>query len=174
MSKNNKRLIKINNNTSITQGIAFKAISSDDMAFLSELYATTRWQEVKQAPWTDQQRIEFLQQQFDAQHQHYQTHYPKADYLLILQKNKTIGRIYLDRDATSICLIDIALLPNFNKQGLGTLILKVLLTEAQETQKKTVIHVEKYNPAYHWYLKHGFLQVEDKGVHQYMEWYPEQ
>ena len=164
-----------NKNKTAPRGISFLAIASfseDVMAFLSELYSTTRWEEVMQAPWSDLQRIDFLKQQFNAQHTHYQSHYPKADYLLILQENKKIGRIYLDRDETSICLIDIALLPELRNKGLGTQLLLNLLEEAQENNKKVVIHVENFNPAYQWYLKNGFKLVEDKGVHQYMEWYP--
>ncbi|MBL4773234.1 MAG: GNAT family N-acetyltransferase [Alcanivoracaceae bacterium] len=163
---------------SVLPDISFKSLSSSgfsevDMGFLAKLYATTRWDEVQQAPWSDQQRKDFLQQQFDAQHKHYQLHYPKAHYLLIIKEKQAIGRVYLDRDDQSVCLIDIALLPEFKYHGLGTLLLKELLLEAQVTNKKIVIHVEKFNPAYQWYLKNGFKQVEDKGVHQYMEWYPQ-
>lgn len=156
----------------LSETITFKAISPADMAFLSELYRTTRWQEVLQAPWDDTQRIAFLKQQFDAQHTHYQSHYPHAEKLIIQHNKMDIGRIYIDRDDVSICLIDVALLPDHRNQGLGTQLLKELLTEAELTQKKVVIHVENFNPAYHWYLKHGFKQVEDKGVYQYMEWHP--
>ncbi len=154
--------------------ITFKAISDNDMAFLSELYRSTRWEEVMQAPWDDQQRIDFLSQQFDAQHTHYLSHYPHAEKLLIKKAKQDIGRIYLDRDDVSICLIDVALIPSERGNGLGTLLLKELLEEAQLTDKKVVIHVENFNPAYHWYIKHGFQQIEDKGVYQYMEWYPKE
>ncbi len=156
----------------IPEEITFQAMSDNDMAFLSELYRTTRWQEVQQAPWNDEQRKSFLHQQFTAQHQHYLTHYPNAQKLLILKNQQCIGRIYLDRDEDSICLIDVAILPNHHRQGIGTAILKELLTEAQLSQKKVMIHVENFNPAYQWYEKHGFRQIEDKGVYQYMEWYP--
>jgi N-acetylglutamate synthase-like GNAT family acetyltransferase len=161
---------KNNNKSSID--FLFKAISPDDMAFLLKLYTSTRWEEVLQAPWDDEQRCDFLKQQFEAQHSHYQSHYPKAEYLLIQMGEKNIGRLYLDRDATSICLIDIALLPEFKHKGIGTIILKGIIQEAQDTQKKIVIHVENYNPAYQWYLKLGFKQIEDKGVYQYMEYLP--
>lgn len=147
-------------------------MSENDMAFLSELYRTTRWEEVLQAPWDDEQRITFLHQQFTAQHKHYQSHYPKAEKLVILKDKQAIGRIYIDRDESSICLIDVALLPKHKHQGIGTALLKELLLEATEQQKKVVIHVENFNPAYAWYVKHGFQQIEDKGVYQYMEWYP--
>lgn len=161
-----------NNPQVIPADITFKAISVKDMAFLSELYRTTRWQEVLQAPWNDDQRVTFLHQQFTAQHNHYLSHYPNASKLLVLYKEQSIGRIYVDRDASSICLIDVALLPEFQKNGFGTALLQELLIEAQQQQKKVVIHVENFNPAYHWYVKHGFKQVEDKGVYQYMEWHP--
>ena len=175
-SSNNKNRKAYNNNDkTIPLGISFKAISSfskEEMAFLLELYSSTRWDEVMQAPWTDDQRHEFLKQQFDAQHKHYQSHYPHSDFLIILKNTTKIGRLYIDRDESSICLIDIALMPQYKYNGLGTLLLKRLLMEAQQTKKKIVLHVEKFNPAYQWYLKNGFQQVEDKGVHQYMEWYP--
>ncbi len=156
----------------IPSSISFKAISDKDMAFLADLYRTTRWKEVMQAPWNDEQRIEFLNQQFEAQHTHYLSHYPNAEKLLIQLKQQNIGRIYIDRDDVSICLIDVAILPNYQRKNLGTQILKELLIEAEETNKKIVIHVENFNPAYHWYLKQGFKQIEDKGVYQYMEWHP--
>lgn len=154
------------------QDLSFKAISINDMAFLSELYASTRWHELQQTPWNNNQKTDFLNMQFDAQHKHYQSHYPKAEYLLVTENDKRIGRLYLDRDATSICLIDIAFLPSYRYKGFGTKILNNLIDEAQSTNKKITIHVENFNPAYQWYLKLGFKQIEDKGVYQYMEWYP--
>jgi ribosomal protein S18 acetylase RimI-like enzyme len=175
MPNNKNRKAYNNKSKAIPQGISFSAISSfnqDEMAFLCQLYASSRWEEVLQTAWSDQQRVDFLSQQFEAQHKHYQSHYPKADYLFIQNNNKNIGRIYLDRGETSICLIDIALLPEHKNKGLGTILLKELIKEAQSTNKKVVLHVEKFNPAYHWYLKHGFQQVEDKGVHQYLEYHP--
>lgn len=158
----------------IPSDITFKAMSNDDMAFLSELYRTTRWDEVLQIAWDDEQRKAFLHQQFTAQHQHYLSHYPHAEKLLIMRAEEPIGRIYVDRDEVSICLIDVALLPAYKHRGIGTALLRELLTEAQQQNKKVVIHVENFNPAYRWYVKHGFQQVEDKGVYQYMEWYPEE
>jgi RimJ/RimL family protein N-acetyltransferase len=154
------------------EGLKFKAISEEDMAFLLHLYSTTRWQEVLQAPWDDKQRHAFLKQQFDAQHTHYQNHYSKAEYLVIIKDDLNIGRIYIDRGETSIGIIDIAFLPEFKYKGIGTLILQEIIKQAQITTKKIVIHVESFNPAYQWYEKLGFKQIEDKCVYQYMEWHP--
>jgi len=111
----------------LPEEITFQAMSENDMAFLAELYRTTRWQEVLQAPWTDEQRVAFLHQQFTAQHQHYGIHYPHAEKLLIKYQDLMTWRIYVDRDDHSICLIDVALLPDHQQQGLGTCLLKELL-----------------------------------------------
>ncbi len=168
----------IRHDSVIDSGMTFKAMSSsgfsdEDKTFLGQLYASTRWEEVQQAPWSNDQRHSFLQDQFNAQYQHYLSHYPKADYRIICKDNQPIGRIYTDKDETSICLIDIAFLPEYKYQGLGSVLLTELLNEAQKEGLKVVIHVENFNPAYQWYVNHGFQQVEDKGVYQYMEWNPE-
>lgn len=154
------------------EGLQFKAISEEDMAFLLHVYTTTRWQEVLQAPWNDEQRHAFLKQQFQAQHSHYQSHYSTAEFLLVIKDNQNIGRLYLDRNAKTICIIDIAFLPEHKYQGYGTKILKNIIQEAQQENKKIDIHVESINPAYQWYFKLGFQQVEDKGVYQFMQWKP--
>jgi RimJ/RimL family protein N-acetyltransferase len=166
-----------NNNKKISKGISFKTISTpqvseEDMVFLYQLYASTRIEEMRQTTWSDQQKHDFLLQQYNAQHSHYFSHYPKGDYLIVEKNKKPIGRIYLDRDEKSICLLDIALIPESRNKGLGTELLKQLIKEAQEGQKKITIHVESFNPAYQLYQKLGFKHVEDKGVYQYMEWYP--
>jgi ribosomal protein S18 acetylase RimI-like enzyme len=154
------------------EGLEFKAISEEDMAFLLYLYSTTRWQEVLQAPWDDEQRHAFLKQQFDAQHFHYQKHYLDAEYLVIIKDNQNIGRIYIDSGEASIGIIDIALIPEFKYKGIGTQILKEIIKDAQMSGRKIDIHVESFNPAYQWYENLGFKQVEDRGVYQYMEWHP--
>lgn len=149
--------------------LKFKQFKDSDLTFFQMLYNSTRWEEVLQVPWSDDQRFAFLKQQFDAQHQHYQTHYPNAAFLKISKDNEDIGRIYLDRTPESICIIDIALVPQSRNTGIGTSILNEVIKEADEFNVKIVLHVEQHNPAYNWYIKHGFIQTEDKGVYQYLE-----
>ncbi len=153
--------------------LSFRRIDEDDADFLQRLYASTRWQELSVTPWSDEEKMQFLKQQFTAQHRHYQTHFPDAALLLIEHNTRPVGRIYIDRDATSICLIDIALLPEHRGMGIGGQLLKELLTEAAMHNKKVVLHVENSNPAHGWYLQHGFKDVENRGVYQYLEWHPD-
>lgn len=149
--------------------LKFRQFKESDLPFFLTLYTCIRWEEVLQVSWSDEQRKAFLKQQFDAQHTHYQTHYPQASFLKISKENSDIGRIYIDRSPESICIIDVALMPEAQNKGIGTLLLKEVIKEADEFNIKIVLHVEHNNPAYHWYIKHGFVQTEDKGVYQYLE-----
>ena len=48
------------------------------MPLLGVIYDSTRAAEMQSVPWPAQQKREFLDMQFRAQHSHYQVHYPDA------------------------------------------------------------------------------------------------
>lgn len=153
--------------------IAFRSITDADLPFLARLYASTRAEEVARAPgWSEQQKREFLQLQFDAQHRFYQEQFPRADYQIIERGGEPIGRVYTDRRDAEIRLIDIALLPAHRGGGLGRLLIEDLQEEASEQGLPLRIHVEKNNPAYRLYLRLGFETIADKGVYDLLEWSP--
>ncbi len=153
--------------------IGFRPITDKDLPFLSQLYASTRAEEVGQIPdWSDEQKQQFLQMQFEAQHKYYQEQFKTAEYLVIEQSDEPIGRIYIDRREDEIRLIDIALLPAARGKKLGAALLEDLLEEAQNSDLPVKIHVEKNNPAMRLYIRLGFRQLEDQGVYDLMEWSP--
>lgn len=157
----------------LPQAIGFRPINGDDLHFLSALYASTREDELAQVDWSEQQKKDFLQMQFNAQHRFYQEHFPVADFLVIEQDRQAIGRVYVDRREKEIRLIDIALMPLTRNSGLGTQLLQDLLQEGAEKKLPVRIHVEQFNPAMHLYLRLGFRKIEDQGVYHLMEWSPE-
>lgn len=147
-----------------------RPIDSSDMDFLYRVYESTRWEELQQAPWTDEQRREFLMMQFQAQHQHYQQHYADAEYQVIEIEQQGAGRLYLDHREDEIRIVDIALLPEYRNTGVGTRILKDILALASRKQLPVLIHVEKNNPALALYQRLGFTSKDDVGVYWLMEW----
>jgi ribosomal protein S18 acetylase RimI-like enzyme len=153
--------------------IRFRPITPEDLPFLAALYASTRQEELAQTGWSEADKESFLALQFEAQHRHYQTHFPDAAFELILLEGKPIGRRYLDRRGDEFRLIDIALLPEQRNRGLGGALLRDLLAEAQAAEKPVRIHVEPFNPALRLYRRLGFELLEDKGVHLFMEWRPQ-
>jgi len=83
-----------------------------------------------------------------------------------------LGRLYVDRWADEIRIIDIALLPQYRGRGIGRAILESLLDEAASRDRGRVvrIHVEHMNPAMRLYVRLGFYEIEDKGIYKLMEW----
>jgi ribosomal protein S18 acetylase RimI-like enzyme len=65
--------------------------------------------------------------------------------------------------------VDIALLPEYRGMGIGTRLLRDLISESEESGKPLSIHVERFNPALRLYERLDFRTVEDKGVYLLME-----
>jgi ribosomal protein S18 acetylase RimI-like enzyme len=152
-------------------GVTKRTALSTDRAFLERVYASTRADELKLTDWTDLQKAAFTSQQFAAQDAYYRQHYPTAEFLVIELDGQPAGRLYVDRWVREIRIMDIALLAEFRRRGLGTALLRELMEEAQRSQKSLSIHVEKFNPALALYQRLGFAVVEDKGVYLLMAWH---
>ena len=146
---------------------------SEDRDFLYRVYASTRADEMKLVNWDDAQKRAFLEMQFKAQHAYYAQQFAQAEYRIILLEGEPIGRLYVDRQPDEIRLIDIALLPEYRGQGIGSYFLQHLLDEARRTQVPVRIHVEQFNPALRLYLRLGFRKIGDTGVYFLMEWSPQ-
>src|SRR3954471_1518537 len=151
-------------------GLTFRPITEADLPFLSRLYASTRTEELAVTPWSEEQKAVFLQQQFEAQHVHYQRYFQNADFLVISRGGVPIGRLYLGREAPEHRIVDIALLPEHRRKGLGEALLRDLLDEAAAAGKAVTIHVEKFNPALGLYRRLGFVAVGEEGAYDLMRW----
>lgn len=160
--------------TAAPPGLCYRWIREEDLPFLAELYASTRREEVAPVPWSEEQKEAFLRSQFEAQHRHYQEHYPDCEFLVIdreaLGRREAIGRLYVDRWPEEIRLVDVALLPEARGAGWGTKILGLLLDEGRERGVAVSIHVETNNPARRLYERLGFRHVDTNGVYHLMRW----
>jgi ribosomal protein S18 acetylase RimI-like enzyme len=110
--------------------------------------------------------------QFQAQHVWYREHYEGAQFDLLLVDGAPAGRLYVHRREAEIRLMDIALMPEYRNSGIGSSLLRELMSEAEAAGKPLTIHVEKYNPAMSLYLRLGFKPIEDRGPYDLMEWRP--
>ncbi len=150
--------------------IKLRPITDTDQPFLSQLYASTRREEVDQTSWSEEEKTNFLQWQFEAQHKHYMEHYAKAQFDVIMKADKPIGRLYVDRWEDEIRIVDIALLPKYRGKGIGSKFVKSLLGEAKQAGLPLSIHVEHNNPALRLYERLGFKHVDTNGVYHLMQW----
>jgi len=147
-----------------------RAATPEDEQFLRAVYAGTRAEELARVPWSEEQKRAFTNMQFAAQDADYRQHYPTAQYSIIEVQGVPAGRLYVDRCQKEIRIIDIALLPEHRRGGIGTKLLLELQDEARTAGKTLTIHVEKFNPALNLYRRLGFQQIEDKGVYLFLEW----
>ena len=152
--------------------ITFRPVRDDDREILYRIYASTRQDEMAQVDWDEADKEKFLRFQFAAQHKYYLEQFPDAQFQVILVGGEEAGRLYVDRRADELRLIDIALLPEHRGRGVGGAMMRDLLDEAAAAGKLVRIHVERFNPALRLYDRLGFKKVEDQGVYYLMEWTP--
>ncbi len=152
--------------------LSLRAVSIEDDAFLLALYASTRADELGQVVWAEGQQEAFLRWQFDMQRREYDARFPDARHQLILIDDQPAGRIWVGEDNEQIRLLDISLLPQFQKRGAGTLLLKELMQEAARAGKllRHMVFVLN-NDAHRFYERLGFVVIEDVGAYKHMEWH---
>ena len=153
--------------------LALRPVTTADEEFLLSVYASTRADELAQVEWPEGQQEAFVKWQFDLQRREYDARFPDAEYYLILIDNCPAGRIWIGTDAEQIRLLDIALLPEFQNRGAGTLLLRRLIDEAQSKNKplRHMVFVLN-NDAHRFYERLGFKIIEDLGAYKHMEWRP--
>jgi ribosomal protein S18 acetylase RimI-like enzyme len=144
----------------------------EDESFLFEVYASTRAQEMALVPWDDEQRNSFLTMQFAAQHSHYREQFPDASYSVIFRDDLPLGRFYVLREKREIRILDITVLPEYRNGGIGTALLRDLLDEAAQSEKRVLIYVETFNPSLRLFERLGFKSIAEEGINFLMEWRP--
>ena len=150
--------------------ISLRSIRRDDEPFLSQLYASTRQDEMALTGWDQGQIAEFLAMQFAAQHRYYIEQLPPSEFNIIEGDGEPIGRLYVGDWDEDVRLIDIALLPEHRGLGIGTRLIRDVLKRAASIGKPVRLHVEQNNPARGLYTRLGFVKLEDRGVNVFMEW----
>jgi GNAT superfamily N-acetyltransferase len=151
--------------------MALRPVTDADEEFLLSIYAGTRADELAQAPWEPGQQEAFVKWQFDLQRREYGVRFPDAEYYVIVIDDCPAGRIWIGRDDRQIRLLDIAILPEFQNRGSGTLLLRWLIDESKRAGKALRHMVFVLNPdAHRFYERLGFVVIEEFGAYKHMEW----
>jgi ribosomal protein S18 acetylase RimI-like enzyme len=149
--------------------VELRPIAPEDLEFLRAVYASTRAEELAQTAWSESERAVFLAAQFEAQHRYYQENYRGAAFDVVLVEGRPAGRLYVARGTDEIRVIDISLLPEFRRRGIGGQLLDELLREASAQELPVRVHVERFNPALRFYDRLGFRLLADRGVYLFLE-----
>ena len=150
-----------------------RSVAAHDQEFLLAVYASTRAEELAQVQWEAGQQEAFVKWQFEMQRREYDARFPDAQYDVIEIDGQPAGRMWIGRDSEQIRLMDIALLPEFQNRGAGTLLIRELIEEARITNKhlRHMVFVLNNN-ADRFYERLGFVVIEELGGYKHMEWKP--
>ncbi|MGH7443052.1 MAG: GNAT family N-acetyltransferase [bacterium] len=154
---------------SIQSSVTLREAGEADLKFLYQVYASTRAEEMAATGWSAAQAEAFLREQFRLQDTHYRKHYPGALFQVVLVDREPAGRLYEYADGKSVRVMDIALLPSFQRRGIGGILLRSLMDRADAGGWLLNLHVEFNNPIRDWYLRLGFKESPGDGVYVFME-----
>jgi ribosomal protein S18 acetylase RimI-like enzyme len=134
-----------------------------DEPFLRDLYASTR---PDLALLREDLRAPFLAQQFEAQRAGYRRMFPYSEHDLIVQDGRPVGRVWVDWSETRCLIVDLAILPEYRRQGYGTQIVKELLGRTDLLGIPTYGHVERSNEAaLEFWARLGFGETGRDGMY---------
>lgn len=166
--------------------VSLRLATPEDAAFLFALYASTRMEEFAVLGWEKAHIEPLLQMQFQAQRQSYTLQFPNANNQIILLNGLAVGRILLDGislpdavigpiagSATPVHLIDIAILPAYRCQGIGTRLLRELQSAAARAGRPVTLNVLATNPALRLYQRLGFAITGQDDLYSHLIWAPE-
>lgn len=146
------------------------AVPETDDSFLFEVYAGTRLDEMALWGWSAEEQSAFLRMQYLCQKESYRLQYPGLVSQIIMAGEDRAGRILTAPKEAEMTLVDIALLPRFRGQGVGTAVLRDLQREAAAANLSIRLCVSDGNPAGRLYERLGFQSIEQKEPYTVMKW----
>jgi ribosomal protein S18 acetylase RimI-like enzyme len=145
------------------RSVTLRTVTPEDEDFLFEVFAATRLEEFRFLD--DVQKQPLIRMQYNAQRSQYEAGFPQAESRIILVDDCPSGRMLVDESEKEFTLVDIALLPEYRKLGIGTHLIQELLNRALAGRKPVRLHVLKSNPALSLYERLGFARVSDDSMY---------
>lgn len=154
--------------------VTLRPAAPEDYDELVGIYASSREDELAQLSWwTDEQKLAFCRQQYDAQKTEYDERQPDSRYELVLLDGRTAGRYWVWQGKEELRLLDLAILPWARGRGVGTALVRALIDEGRAAGTKVRHTVFVMNEgARRLYERLGFVVFEtvSGGAYLHMEW----
>jgi len=145
-----------------TLAFALRPAMPADAEFEHRLYASTR-DDLR--PLGPEVFDGLVGMQFRAQSMSIRLDHPEADRKIVVVDDGPVGRLIVDDSGEQIEVLDVALLPEYRSQGIGTSLLRSVLAEADRMGRAIALHVEKRSRAVHLYERLGFVISGDAGLY---------
>jgi ribosomal protein S18 acetylase RimI-like enzyme len=151
--------------------LRLRAATPEDAGFLYRLFAANKSEEMANWGWTPEQQEHLVRLQFRSQTYTYRTEYPHATDEIVEVDAQPVGRLYLDRRPTEILIVDIAVLPEFQRRGLATTLLRIPITEVAGTGRRVLAHTAPGNTRVQRLNERlGFVKIGQEGPYYVYVW----
>jgi len=111
--------------------------------------------------------------QFKAQEHALASHCAGSEHYIILLDGSPVGRLRVARDETGIELADISVLPDHQRKGIGSAVMKNLIAEAYQGGLSIRSMVAQANEAsFHFYRNLGFEVTGQDADYVQLRWRP--
>lgn len=154
--------------------ITLRPVTDADQEFLFRLYASTRAAEQALMGWDEGAWAQFLRMQFDLQRAEYAQRYRNPSFDLVCADGIPIGRHSCERGAEAIHLVELSILPEYQRRGIGSALLMRSITAGCAHGIPVTLRVQKDNPAVALYRRLGFEVAGDEGAFWFMRRPPHQ
>ena len=153
--------------------LAVRPALPQDVIFLYELYSAVRGPEFALAPIPAQQKEDLIRMQFRASMSAYAQMYPNSCCHVVLLDSKPVGRLWFAPGEGEFHLVDIAVHPELQSKGIGSVLIKRLQQEAARAGLPIRSCVFRFNPgSVRFHQRNGFTIIREDQVNYYMEWRP--
>jgi ribosomal protein S18 acetylase RimI-like enzyme len=144
-----------------------------DEIFLYDLYSAIRGPEFALAPIPAAQKEQLMRMQFRAQMSEYTQMYPNSCYHLVLLDSKPAGRLWVAPGNGELQLVDIAVHPNLQGKGIGTVLVQRVQQEAAKARLPIRCCVFRFNTgSLRFHQRLGFSILREDQTHYHLEWRP--
>jgi ribosomal protein S18 acetylase RimI-like enzyme len=153
--------------------LAVRPALPQDEIFLYDLYSAIRGPEFALAPISAAQKEQLIRMQFRAQMSEYAQMYPNSCYHLVLLDSKPAGRLWVAPGNGELQLVDIAVHPNLQGKGIGTMLVQRVQQEAAKARLPIRCCVFRFNTgSLRFHQRLGFAILREDQTHYHLEWRP--
>jgi len=117
-----------------------------------------------------EQLNQLLRMQFAAQQREYRSAYPGSEQSIVSFKDAAVGHLWVARKDSEIHVLDISLLPEFRRLGIGSVLYRQLLAEGKAKGQAVRCSVSRFNEAsLQFHRRLGFRTIAETDVMLAME-----
>ena len=152
--------------TQLSKQVRLEPVTPEDREFLLRVYECSREIELSMVQWDDATKRAFVEHQFDAQANHYGSEYPDARHFVIVlaDSGEQVGRLWVSRTDSRIGILDVTVLSEYRRRGIGSTIVESLVDEAQRAGKSVEVYVETFNPSQEFFSHRNFIVESNDGI----------